>query len=133
MAKIGSVEYTSLQAALDSAHANMTGDVTVELLKNITEVAIVHQKASLNLTIEGSNDTIVGQIAIDGDGRASGTETLTIQNVRFVGQKTDFYTTTADDNAFVLVPNTKTAGKPWYSSVSGRGISTSGFTRSVSP
>lgn len=114
VAKIGSVEYTSLQAALDSAHANMTGDVTIELLKNITEVAIVHQKASLNLTIEGSNDTIVGQIAIDGDGRASGTETLTIQNVRFVGQKTDFYTTTADDNAFVLVPNTKTAGKPWY-------------------
>lgn len=114
VAKIGSVEYTSLQAALDSAHANMTGDVTVELLKNITEVAIVHQKASLNLTIEGSNDTIVGQIAIDGDGRASGTETLTIQNVRFVGQKTDFYTTTADDNAFVLVPNTTTAGKPWY-------------------
>lgn len=115
VAKIGSVEYTSLQAALDSAHANMTGDVTVELLKNITEVAIVHQKASLNLTIEGSNDTIVGQILVDGDGRASGSETLTIQNVAFYGNRSNFCKNNAGTDsldAFIQLPSLKTSG--WY-------------------
>lgn len=110
VAKIGANTYPSLQAALDDAH-NMTGDVTIELLKNIEGYSIVHQKADLNLTIEGNNDTIAGQIIVDGDGRAAGTEKLTIRNVTFCDDGSHFYTGT---DAFVLVPSTKESGKPWY-------------------
>lgn len=109
VAKIGSTEYPTLQDALDDAHSQ-TGDITVELTANVTGYAIVHQKAGLNLTIDGGNNTIAGQIFIDGDGRASGTETLTIQNVEFEGNTTDFYSGT---DAFILIPSTKDASKPW--------------------
>ena len=109
VAQIGTTTYPSLQDALDSAHT-MTGNVTIELLKDITGYSIVHQKAGLNLTIEGNNDTIVGQIIVDGDGRAAGTETLTIQNLNFKGDKTNFC---AGTDAFVLVPSTKDANKPY--------------------
>ena len=114
VARIGSTTYPYLQDALDSAY-KMTGDVTVELLKNITEVAIVHQKSGLNLTIEGNNDTIVGQILVDGDGRASGSETLTIQNVAFYGNRSNFCKNNAGTDsldAFIQLPSLKTSG--WY-------------------
>jgi uncharacterized protein (TIGR02145 family) len=109
VAQIGTTTYPYLQDALDSAHT-MTGNVTIELLKDITGYSIVHQKAGLNLTIEGNNDTIFGQIIVDGDGRAAGTETLTIQNLNFKGDKTNFC---AGTDAFVLVPSTKDANKPY--------------------
>ena len=102
-------KYETLQAALDAAH-EMTGDVTVTLLTNIAEYAIVHQKAGLNLTIDGAEKTIAGQIFIDGNGRASGTETLTIKNVKFEGNTSNFYSGT---DAFILVPSTKETDKPW--------------------
>lgn len=108
--KIGTTIYPSLQDALDSARANMTGDVTIELLKNIEGYSVIRQKAGLNLTIEGNNDTITGQIYIDGDGRATGTETLTIQNVTFYGDQTNFYSST---NEFVLVDKTSNQPSPY--------------------
>ena len=110
VAQIGETKYVSLQAALDAAH-NMSGNVTIELIDNIEGYSIVHQKAGLNLTIDGTDKTVAGQIIIDGDGRASGTETLTIQNIKFEGKGTDFYTGT---DAFILVPSTKTEGTPYY-------------------
>ena len=113
VAQIGDVKYKSLQAALDAAH-EMTGDVKVELIDNISGYSIVHQKAGLNLTIDGADKTVAGQIIIDGNGRAdeNGTlETLTIQNVKFESDLTNFYTGT---DAFVLVPSLKTAGTPYY-------------------
>ncbi|MBR5654521.1 MAG: hypothetical protein IKX22_10635 [Prevotella sp.] len=110
VAQIGETKYVSLQSALDAAH-NMTGDVTIELLDDISSYSIVHQKAGLNLAIDGKEKTVNGQIIIDGDGRASGTETLTIQNIKFEGKGTDFYTGT---DAFILVPSTKTEGTPYY-------------------
>ena len=110
VAQIGTTTYPSLQDALDAAH-EMSGDVTIELLKNINGYSIVHQKAGLNITIEGGNDTIFGQIIVDGNGRASGTETLTIQNIAFQDDKSNFYTGT---DAFILIPSTKTAGTPYY-------------------
>ena len=109
VAQIGETKYASLQAALDAAH-EMTGDVTVELLDNISSYSIVHQKAGLNLTIDGKENTVAGQIFIDGNGRASGTETLTIKNIQFEGNTTNFYSGT---DAFILVPSTKDTGKPW--------------------
>ena len=110
VAQIGETKYVSLQAALDAAH-NMSGNVTIELIDNIEGYSIVHQKAGLNLTIDGTDKTVAGQIIVDGDGRASGTETLTIQNIKFEGKGTDFYTGT---DAFILVPSTKTEGTPYY-------------------
>ena len=109
VAQIGETKYVSLQAALDAAHET-TGDVTVELLDDIAGYSIVHQKDGLNLTIDGKEKTIAGQIIIDGDGRASGTETLLIQNIKFEGDLTNFYTGT---DAFVLVPSTKDANTPY--------------------
>ncbi len=110
VARIGSTEYGTLQAAVDAAH-EMTGDVTIELTANTSGYAIVHQKAGLNLTIDGADKTVAGQIIIDGDGRLDGTDALTIQNIKFEGDKSNFYTGT---DAFVLVPNTKTTGTPYY-------------------
>ena len=110
VAQIGTTTYPSLQDALDSAHT-MTGNVTIELLKDITGYSIVHQKAGLNLTIEGNNDTIFGQIIVDGDGRAAGTETLTIQNIAFNDDGTNFC---SGLDGFIMVPSTKTAGTPYY-------------------
>lgn len=110
VAQIGTTTYPSLQAALDAAH-EMTGDVTIELLKNTSGYSIVHQKAGLNITIEGNDHTVAGQIIVDGDGRDSGTETLTVQNIAFNDDGSHFYTGT---DAFVLVPSTKESGKPWY-------------------
>ena len=100
----GTVEYKSLQAALDAAH-EMTGDVTVTLIDDIAEVAVIHQKAGLNLTVDGGDKTITGQIHIDGDGRPTGTETLTIQNIKFA------YDAAAYEGGFINLPNTKTTDK----------------------
>ena len=109
VAQIGEDKYVSLQSALDAAH-EMTGDVTVELLDDISGYSIVHQKAGLNLTIDGKDKTVNGQIIIDGDGRAAGTETLTIQNIKFEDDLSNFYTGT---DAFILVPSTKDANTPY--------------------
>ena len=109
VAQIGETKYVSLQAALDAAH-EMTGDVTVELIDDISGYSIVHQKAGLNLTIDGADKTLAGQVFIDGNGRASGTETLTIQNIKFEGNSSNFYSGT---DAFILVPSTKDTDKPW--------------------
>ena len=109
VAQIGETQYPTLQSALNAAH-EMTGDVTVELLKDIKGYSIVHQKAGLNLTIDGKDKTLAGQIFIDGNGRASGTETLTIKNFKFEGNTSNFYSGT---DAFILVPSTKETGKPW--------------------
>lgn len=106
VAKIDDTTYTSLQKALNAAH-EMTGDVTVELVADITEVAVIHQKAGLNLTLDGAEKTITGQIYIDGDGRYNDADVLTIQNVKFA------YNASTYDDGFIVVPSTKTAGKPY--------------------
>ena len=111
VAKIGDNYYTTIQAALDAAHNTLTGDVTIELLNNATGYSIVHQKTGLNLTIEGNEHFLAGQIIVDGNARAAGTETLTIQNVKFQDDKTHFCTGT---DAFVVIPSTKTTGAPYY-------------------
>ena len=84
--------------------------MTVTLLADIEGYSIVHQKAGLNLTIDGDGHTLQGQIIIDGDGRASGTETLTIKNVKFEDDNSHFCPGT---DAFVIVPSTKDANKPY--------------------
>ncbi|MBQ1407454.1 MAG: right-handed parallel beta-helix repeat-containing protein, partial [Eubacterium sp.] len=99
-----SKEFKSVQKALDSAH-EMTGDVTVKLTADVKEVAVVHQKDGLNLTVDGDGKKVTGQFYVDGDGRYNGTDTLTIQNVKFA------YDAETYDDAFIDVPSTKIADK----------------------
>ncbi|MBR6139440.1 MAG: hypothetical protein IKQ12_07740 [Prevotella sp.] len=109
VAQIGEAKYVSLQAAINAANET-TGDVTITLIDDITGYSIVHQKAGLNLTIDGADKTVAGQIIIDGDGRLDGTDVLTIQNIKFE-MPSEFCTGT---DAFVVVPSTKTTGAPYY-------------------
>ncbi len=110
VAQIGETGYKTLQKAVDAAYA-MTGDVTIELIDNITGYSIVKQKAGLNLTIDGKEKTLNGQIIIDGDGGSTRTETLDIKNIKFEGNSSNFCSGT---DAFILVPSTNTAGTPYY-------------------
>lgn len=110
VAEINGTPYPTLQDALDAAYS-MTGDVTIALIGNPTGYAIVHQKAGLNITIDGNNENLYGQIIVDGDGRSTGTETLTIQNLYFEGNTINFY---SGLDAFVTIPSTKESGKPYY-------------------
>lgn len=112
VAKIGSTEYATLQEALDDAHSQ-TGDITVELTANVTGYAIVRQKLDLNLTIEGNNDTIFGQIIVDGDSRYNGPDELIFQNINFVGETSDFYSTTSPYDAFISAPKPNTLPSPY--------------------
>ena len=65
VAKIGDVQYKSLQAALDAAAAG-TGNVTVEILRNIDLTGIdwnpvtVSDPGYPSITVNGNNDTITG-------------------------------------------------------------------------
>ena len=108
--------YAVLQNALDAAH-ELTGNVTVRLLADVDGYVIVRQKAGLNLTIDGAKATegerwkMAGQIIIDGNARSTGTETLTIQNIDFEGNQSNFYSGT---DSFILIPSTKTTGTPYY-------------------
>lgn len=114
VAKIGSTEYATIQAAVDDASTNMTGDVTIELLANTEEHVLVIQKAGLNLTIDGQNKTLAGQIVVDGNGHRDYTETMTITNINFVLASDQLTGTWKDATAFVCIPNPKISGTPWY-------------------
>ncbi len=110
VAKIGSTTYTTFQDAIDDATATMTGDVTIELMKNITEWVLIVQKAGLNLTIDGHGTTLTGQIIIDGEARHCGTETLAITNLNFAyadGAFATYSSSTTLTNGFVVTPTNK--------------------------
>lgn len=113
VAKIGTNEYSSLQAAVNDAYDNMTGDVTIEMTSDITAYTIIKQKVGLNLTIEGNDHTLGGQIIIDGNGgEQSNTETLILSGINFEGDGTspNFF-----DKCFVYVPVVKNDNtKPYY-------------------
>lgn len=127
VAKIGDTGYPTLQSAIDAAY-EMTGDVTIELIDDITEYAVVKQKENLNLTIEGKdgeeNHTITGQIVINGMNRSTGTETLAIKDINFSGESDNFITIKdtktnqfVATDAFILVPNAKLLPEPHYANV----------------
>ncbi|MCR5611626.1 MAG: InlB B-repeat-containing protein [Clostridiales bacterium] len=99
------IYYATLQDAVNAAH-ELTGNVTVTLLADVQEVVVIHQKAGLNLTVMGENmPTITGQIHIDGDGRSTGTDTVTITGLKFA------YDAATYEGGFVNLPNTKNTGK----------------------
>jgi len=88
VAQIGATKYATLQAAINDA-PNQGNDVTIELLADITESVIIRQKDGLNLTIDGNEFAMSNPsgknyiIGIDGDGRKSGTDKLSIKDVVF--------------------------------------------------
>ena len=94
VAMIDDTPYGSIQAAVDAARASMTGDVTVKLLKDVTAYTLVRQKEGLDLTIDGQNHFLRGQIMIDGDGRSTGTDSLIIRNVKFEYDDGGFHAST---------------------------------------
>ena len=84
VAQIGTTTYPSLQDAVDSVRANnMTGDVTIILLKNTEEDVYIRQKENLDLTINGNGKTLTGRINVHGNGNSAGTDKLTITNFKF--------------------------------------------------
>ena len=62
VAKIGARSYPTLQAAVDAANASMTGDVTIDLVKNTSEIVTILQKDEISLTINGNDNTLTGRI-----------------------------------------------------------------------
>ena len=94
VAMIDDTPYGSIQAAVDAARASMTGDVTVKLLKDVTAYTLVRQKEGLDLTIDGQNHFLRGQIMIDGDGRSTGIDSLIIKNVKFEYDDGGFHAST---------------------------------------
>ena len=116
VAKIGETTYTTLQKAVDAAY-DMTGDVTIEFVADITGRAIVHQKENLNLTIDGIGNKLHGQIMIYGAGRDKGEETLTLKRIAFEDNKDNFYYNASpevDADAFIMMPSAKVNGWPYY-------------------
>ena len=117
VAKIGTTEYPTLQAAVDDAYSAtyaIPTDVTIEFIADFEEHVLVMQKANLNLTIDGKNHTLAGQIVVDGVGRRNNAETLTITNINFVLASDQLTGTYKNATAFVCMPNPKTSGEPWY-------------------
>lgn len=112
VAKIGSTEYATLQAAVDDAYVNMTGDVTIELIADIEAYTVVRQKSGLNLTIDGGNKTINGQILIDGMGHLT-SETLMIKDINFTGTGTTVGFTSM---FFISVPTPSNLPSPYTAS-----------------
>ncbi|MBQ7092839.1 MAG: hypothetical protein IJN83_09335, partial [Clostridia bacterium] len=53
VAEIDAAQYHSLQDAIDYAHDNLSGNITIEVLKNLTENIVIKQVVGLNLTIDG--------------------------------------------------------------------------------
>ncbi len=121
VATIGGTGYATLQAAVDYAYANLTGDQTILLTDNTAEHVLVLQKSGLNLTIDGQNKTITGQIVVDGVGHLSNTETLTITNINFVFASDQLTGAWKGADAFVSIPSPKTTGAPWYYGNTGTG------------
>ena len=113
VAKIGTTTYPSLQAAVDDAYS-MTGAVTIELLKNTTENVIVCQQKGLELTIDGKDSTLTGQIIVNGinvtttGGGDISASSLNINNLNFE------YSASMLTSYFVDVPSNPTTAA-WHS------------------
>ncbi|MBO2524645.1 MAG: hypothetical protein CW341_02930 [Bacteroidetes bacterium] len=110
VAKIGTTECSTLQAAIDSARARH-GNQTIEFLTDITENVFVIEDGFSNLTIDGANHTMKGQIIIDGNAVLAGSEQLLIENINF-----EYSGSSISDNAkaFIYAPKTKQTIGNWY-------------------
>lgn len=81
VAKIGDVEYGSLQSAVDAAK---NGDV-ITLCQSVSEPVTVTQKPDVAFTIDGAGNTMSNSITVDGRSSRYPTAGLTIRNINFTG------------------------------------------------
>ena len=81
--------------------------MTITLLKDIEGYTVILQKPNLNLTIDGQNKTLEGQLILHGNGNQTNTETLEIKNLNFIGDPRTAYNSGWD--AFVYCPNLKSS------------------------
>ena len=112
VAKIGSTECSTLQAAIDSAR-DRHGVQTIEFLTDITEnvYVIEYDTGFTSLTIDGANHTMKGQIIIDGHAKLAGTEQLLIKNINFEYSGSNIPSTA---KAFIYAPRTQQTIGNWY-------------------
>ena len=87
VAKIGSNEYATLQAALDAAK-QAGGTQTINLIGNVSgETVTIQEVDNFKLTIDGQNKTVDAQIVVDGlRGNGGGIDngaSVTLQNIAF--------------------------------------------------
>lgn len=95
---LGGDLYVTLQEAVDAAG---DGDA-VTLLKDITEDVTITQKADVQFTIDGKDNTFSGVMLVDGKSSRYETAGLTIQNVNFNAE-------TLSADAFIRLGNGESA------------------------
>ena len=88
VAKIGSNEYATLQAAVDAAK-EAGGSQTINLIADVSgETVTIQEVANFKLTIDGQNKTVDALIIVDGlrgnGGSTTNGASVTIQNISFV-------------------------------------------------
>ena len=79
VAKIGDVEYASLQAAIDA----VKDGETITLLRDVAYDVTITQTADVDVTIDGDGKKFDGTIYLQGNSRHTGAETLTLKNINF--------------------------------------------------
>ena len=93
--EVSVVSVTTAQDLTD-AIKNATKDITIYFANNITGNVTALQKADVDVVINGNGFKYTGTIEVQGGGRSTGAETLTIENVDFVIESdadADFITT----------------------------------------
>ncbi len=83
VAKIGDTLYGSLQEAIDAAYT-AGGNVTIDLLDNISGTYTVKEKVGLYLTINGGGKTLAGTIKVTALSDTNDNRRTTISGLNFV-------------------------------------------------
>jgi len=109
VAKIGDNTYPTIQAAVDYANENLTGDVTIDLVKSTSEVVKILQKDGISIMLNGNDVTLTGQIFISnrqGDpypaytGTYTESNTVTIDNLN-MKYDPDYFDGTSDEDGLI--------------------------------
>ena len=79
----GNVIVNSAAALTQAAQTAPKGTTNVKFANDIVGDATILQRDGVNLVVNGDDKKYNGVITVNGDGRASGTETLTFKNINF--------------------------------------------------
>lgn len=79
----GNVIVNSAAALTQAAETAPQGTTNVKFANDIAGDATILQRDGVNLVVNGDNKKYSGVITVNGNGRASGTETLTFNNINF--------------------------------------------------
>lgn len=82
---VGSGEYSTIQDAINDAFDSGAGTKTILISAGTyAEDLEIVQQENINIVLQGEDGAIIsGTIIIDGGGRYTGTDTLTIRNIKF--------------------------------------------------